>query len=109
MTMKFYMTSGSCSTGIHILLEECGLVFEATIVNLLAGEPVNAEPLLTNTCYSFVDDKNVVHIASVHAYDAKEKTFKIVAGSGGLSSAPNELEGKFAHAWARNIWADMLA
>jgi sulfide dehydrogenase [flavocytochrome c] flavoprotein subunit len=84
-------------------------VAAAAIVNLLAGEPVNAEPLLTNTCYSFVDDKNVVHIASVHAYDAKEKTFKIVAGSGGLSSAPNELEGKFAHAWARNIWADMLA
>ena len=28
MTMKFYMTPGSCSKGIHILLEECGLVFE---------------------------------------------------------------------------------
>ena len=33
MTMKFYMTPGSCSTGIHILLEECGLVFEAYVVN----------------------------------------------------------------------------
>ena len=38
MTKKFYMTPGSCSTGIHILLEECGLVFEAHIVNLLAGD-----------------------------------------------------------------------
>lgn len=38
MTMKFYMTPGSCSTGIHILLEECGLVFEAYVVNLLAGD-----------------------------------------------------------------------
>jgi glutathione S-transferase len=38
MTKKFYMTPGSCSTGIHILLEECGLVFEAYIVNLLAGD-----------------------------------------------------------------------
>lgn len=38
MTMKFYMTPGSCSTGIHILLEECGLVFEAHLVNLLAGD-----------------------------------------------------------------------
>lgn len=36
--MKFYMTPGSCSTGIHILLEELGLVFEAHIVNLPAGE-----------------------------------------------------------------------
>jgi len=36
--MKFYMTPGSCSTGIHILLEEAGLVFEAHLVNLLAGD-----------------------------------------------------------------------
>ena len=27
--LKLYMTPGSCSTGIHILLEEAGLVFEA--------------------------------------------------------------------------------
>ncbi len=38
MTMRFYMTPGSCSTGIHILLEECGLVFEAHLVNLMAGD-----------------------------------------------------------------------
>jgi glutathione S-transferase len=37
-TMKFYMTPGSCSTGIHILLEEVGAVFEAYIVNLLTGD-----------------------------------------------------------------------
>lgn len=43
MTMKFYMTPGSCSTGIHILLEECGLIFEVTIVNLLAGDQYKAE------------------------------------------------------------------
>ncbi len=38
MNMKFYMTPGSCSTGIHILLEEAGLVFEAHLVNLMAGD-----------------------------------------------------------------------
>ena len=43
MTMKFYMTPGSCSTGIHILLEECGLIFEVTIVNLLAGDQYKAD------------------------------------------------------------------
>lgn len=43
MTMKFYMTPGSCSTGIHILLEECGLVFEAYVVNLLAGDQYKKE------------------------------------------------------------------
>lgn len=43
MTKKFYMTPGSCSTGIHILLEECGLVFEAYLVNLLAGDQYKAD------------------------------------------------------------------
>lgn len=38
MNMRFYMTPGSCSTGIHILLEELGLVFEAYTVDLLAGD-----------------------------------------------------------------------
>jgi glutathione S-transferase len=36
--MKLYMTPGSCSTGIHILLEELDLAFEAYIVNLMAGD-----------------------------------------------------------------------
>ena len=48
MTKKFYMTPGSCSTGIHLLLEECGLVFEAYIVNLLAGDQYKKEYLAIN-------------------------------------------------------------
>lgn len=36
--MKFYMTPGSCTTGIHILLEEIDKPFEAYIVNLPAGD-----------------------------------------------------------------------
>ncbi|PKO89766.1 MAG: glutathione S-transferase [Betaproteobacteria bacterium HGW-Betaproteobacteria-12] len=48
MTMKFYMTPGSCSTGIHILLEECGLVFEAWLVNLLAGDQYKKDYLAIN-------------------------------------------------------------
>ena len=31
MALKFYMTPGSCSTGIHILLETLELPFEAWI------------------------------------------------------------------------------
>nr|MBL8412673.1 glutathione S-transferase N-terminal domain-containing protein [Dechloromonas sp.] len=45
---KFYMTPGSCSTGIHILLEECGLVFEAHLVNLLAGDQYKKDYLAIN-------------------------------------------------------------
>ena len=36
--VKLYMTPGSCSTGIHIILEELEEVFEAYIVNLPAGD-----------------------------------------------------------------------
>lgn len=36
--INFYMTPGSCSTGIHILLEELGLVFSVNLVNLMAGD-----------------------------------------------------------------------
>lgn len=48
MTMKFYMTPGSCSTGIHVLLEEIGLVFEAHLVDLLAGAHHRPEYLAIN-------------------------------------------------------------
>ena len=64
---------------------------------------------MINTCYSFVDDKNAVHVVSVHRYDAGEKTMLLVKGSGGLSPEASELEGTYAWGWARNIWADALA
>ena len=85
-----------------------GKVAAAAIVAQLSGWEVNPNPMLANTCYSFVDNKNVVHVASVHEYVAAEKTFKAVAGSGGLSAAPSELEGIYAFNWASNIWADTL-
>ncbi len=46
--MKFYFTPGSCSTGIHILLEELELVFEAHLVNLMAGDQNAPEYLALN-------------------------------------------------------------
>lgn len=46
--MKFYMTPGSCSTGIHILLEEIDKPFEAYIVNLPAGDHYRPDYLAIN-------------------------------------------------------------
>lgn len=46
--MKFYLTPGSCSTGIHILLEELELVFEVQLVNLMAGDQNSPEYLAVN-------------------------------------------------------------
>jgi sulfide dehydrogenase [flavocytochrome c] flavoprotein subunit len=84
-------------------------VAAAAIVAQLSGGPPIARPLLTNTCYSFVSADEVIHVASVHEYVAAEKTFKAVAGSGGVSAARSQLEASYAMAWARNIWADCVA
>lgn len=84
-------------------------VAAAAIIQLLKGEAVSATPVVMNTCYSFVTKTDVVHVASVHQYDAADKTFKTVPGSGGVSAAANQLEGRYALSWADNIWADMLA
>ena len=46
--LKFYMTPGSCSTGIHILLEELGLIFEVYIVNLPAGDQYKPDYMAIN-------------------------------------------------------------
>ena len=80
----------------------------AAVVALLAGQAPLPLPLYANTCYSFVTAKDVVHVASVHRYDAAQKTRLVVPGSGGVSSAASELEGFYAMGWARNIWADSL-
>ena len=85
-----------------------GKVVAAAIVAQLSGWEVNASPMLTNTCYSFVDATQVIHVASVHEYVAAEKTFKTVAGSGGVSPGATPLEGVYAWNWAQNIWADTL-
>lgn len=86
-----------------------GKTCAAAVVALLTGKQPNSLPIYNNTCYSFVSDEDVVHVASVHRYDAEKKTMLTVPGSGGVSGAANELEGRYALAWARNIWADTLA
>ncbi len=83
-------------------------VAAAAIIQQLKGEAVNSAPVVMNTCYSFVTGADVIHVASVHQYDAADRTFKTVPGSGGVSSAASQLEGRYALSWAENIWADML-
>ena len=85
-----------------------GKLAAAAILNLLSGDRPSPTPVLMNTCYSFVDAKNAIHVASVHQYDPATKVVQPVQGAGGVSAARNEIEGKVALGWARNIWADML-
>jgi len=85
-----------------------GKAVAAAIVEMMNGRAPQPA-MMANTCYSFVDDTNVVHVASVHQYDAAKKTIVAIDGAGGLSSASNALEGAYAKAWAANIWKDMFA
>ena len=80
----------------------------AAVIALLNGQPPNPMPLISNTCYSFVSEKEAIHVASVHTWNAKQNTLTTVPGSGGVSAQRSEQEGNFGHAWARAVWSDML-
>ncbi|MBD3893771.1 NAD(P)/FAD-dependent oxidoreductase [Hydrogenophaga sp.] len=83
-------------------------VCAAAVLSLLQGKEPPSLPLYANTCYSFVTAEEAIHVASVHRFDAAQRTMLTVPGSGGVSSAANELEAFYAIGWARNIWADSL-
>ena len=80
----------------------------SAVVAMLNGRSPNPEPKIANTCYSYVSDKEAIHVASVHTWNDKDKTLTTVPGAGGVSSARNALEGAYAWAWAINIWQDAL-
>ncbi|UHL66322.1 NAD(P)/FAD-dependent oxidoreductase [Paralcaligenes sp. KSB-10] len=86
-----------------------GKTCAAAIVAMLSQQPVDPEPIYSNTCYSFVTESQAMHVASVHRYDAGQKTMLTVPGAGGLSVAPSEREGRDAMSWAHAIWSDMLS
>jgi sulfite dehydrogenase len=83
-------------------------VCAAAVVALLKGQPVNSDPMMMNTCYSFVSGSSAMHVASVHRYNAAQKTIAPVKGAGGISKAASGSEAEYAWGWARNIWADAL-
>lgn len=77
------------------------------IVQLMAGAAPDPTPVFANTCYSYVNDRSAMHVANVYRYDPVKKIM-VSAEGGGVSASPNEQEGVFASAWARNIWTDVL-
>jgi len=85
-----------------------GKVAAAAVLAALDERPPNPSPVLNNACYSFINDREAVHIVSVHRYDATQKTFLSVPGATGLSTQKSALEGDYGFAWARAIWQDML-
>jgi hypothetical protein len=84
-------------------------VAAAAIVADLLDQPIDPQPMLTNTCFSFVNAREAMHAAMVYEYSGAAKSFRPVSGAGGASPRPSALEGSYAMAWAHNIWADMLS
>lgn len=82
-------------------------VCAAAIASLLAEKRPEQTPVFSNTCYSFIDDKQAGHVAAVYRYD-KEKAAMVSMPGGGVSVEATPLEGAYANAWAKNIWADVL-
>jgi sulfide dehydrogenase [flavocytochrome c] flavoprotein chain len=80
----------------------------SAIVAGMLGQPINPQPQIVNTCYSYVSATEAMHVASVHRWDADKKALLTVPGSGGVSGQRSEIEKQFADAWAKNIWADTL-
>jgi len=77
------------------------------IVQLMAGQPTDPNPVFANTCYSYVSNNAAMHVAHVYRYDAVKKIM-VAAEGGGVSNAPSEIEGGYASTWAQNIWTDVL-
>jgi hypothetical protein len=81
----------------------------SAIVATMTGQPLNPTPTINNTCYSYVSDREAMHVDSVHRWNPEKKALEPVPGSGGVSAQRSELEKQYADAWARNIWADTLS
>ena len=78
----------------------------AAIVAAIGGRPVDPQPVVVSACYSYASDREAMHVASVHRYDAEKKTLLPVPGTSGVSPRRNAQEKAYADTWARNIWAD---
>lgn len=82
-------------------------VCAAAVIALLKQQPVETSPKFGNTCYSFVDDERAGYVAAVFGYDEADGQMNAMPG-GGATAIATEMDGRFANAWAQNIWSDIL-
>jgi NADPH-dependent 2,4-dienoyl-CoA reductase/sulfur reductase-like enzyme len=78
------------------------------IVDLMLGQAPDPAPAFANTCYSFIDDRQAMHVSTLYRYDPAKKNMQ-PEGGGMLSDHPSLQEGVDADAWAQQIWSDVLS
>jgi NADPH-dependent 2,4-dienoyl-CoA reductase/sulfur reductase-like enzyme len=91
----------------HMANQE-GKVCAGAVAAQVLGVELPQDPIIANTCYSFVSQSEVIHVASVYRYDRDKKIMVAAQGAGGLSPSPSSVEGLYAMAWATNIMNDTL-
>ena len=77
------------------------------VVALMQGQAPDPAPAFANTCYSYIDDRQAMHVSTLYRYDAAKKSMQSDKGSI-LSDHPSAQEGVDAEAWAQQIWGDVL-
>ncbi|MBC7755274.1 MAG: FAD-dependent oxidoreductase [Bdellovibrio sp.] len=98
--------SAALPKSAHIATSQARVCASA-IVELMQGRAPDPAPVFANTCYSYVNDKQAIHVANVYRYDEAKKIM-VAADGGGVSASPSDQEGDYAKAWAANIWSDVL-
>jgi len=82
-------------------------VCAAALVSLLRGSELASGFSMNSTCYSFVSDREAIHVSSAYRYDAQRRT--MIPTKTDTSVARSELEAQRGSRWAQHIWADMLS
>ena len=83
-------------------------VCAGAVAAALLGQTPSSNPIIANTCYSFVSANEVIHVAAVYRYDPASKQMVAVKGAGGLSKEASVAESVYAMSWANNILNDSM-
>ncbi len=78
------------------------------VSRILAGEAPIEDIVIANTCYSFINQREAIHVAAVYRYDPSSKQMVAVKGAGGLSEQASVMEGVYAMGWLTNILDDVM-
>ncbi|MDP2793295.1 MAG: FAD/NAD(P)-binding oxidoreductase [Sulfurisoma sp.] len=107
--------------GIHVIGDACvagampksgyaanseAKVCATNIVNMMNGREI-VDMSGINTCYSYLTDKEAIHVTGVYKVDKEKNVIVAVPGSVGIPPDLNELDAIYADSWLRNILIEM--
>jgi NADPH-dependent 2,4-dienoyl-CoA reductase/sulfur reductase-like enzyme len=81
-------------------------VCAAALISLLRGREPASGFAMSSTCYSYVSDREAIHVASTYQYDSRRHSMIPVKSD--TSNARSEREAQQAARWAQNLWAEMF-